>query len=419
MSPPSGGTTVTDADLVVVGAGIIGLAVARSWLRRHPGARVVVLDKEDHVAAHQSGRNSGVIHAGVYYAPGSRKAQLCREGRADMLTFAQVHGIDHEVCGKVVVATRPDELERLEELERRCRANDLVVERIDRRRLTELEPHADGIAALHVPATGIIDYPAVCAALAAEIDELGGTVQLSCEVRRLDERSDAVHLDTASGTVVAERAVNCGGVHSDELADGAAEASDPGGRAGGPRPRVTIVPVRGEYYELIPERRHLVRNLIYPVPDPDLPFLGVHFTRDIHGGVHAGPNAVPALGREAYRWGELDARDVVALAREPGVRRVARRYWRTEVGEVRRSLHKRSFVRALARLVPDVTEDDLVPAAAGIRAQAVTGDGRLLDDFAFAETARILHVVNAPSPAATASLAIAEQIVDAVAAPPH
>ena len=409
MSPPPGAIRATDADLVVVGAGIVGLAVARSWLRRHPGDAVVVLDKEDRVAAHQSGRNSGVIHAGVYYAPGSLKARLCREGRAELLAFARMHAIDHEVCGKVVVATRPDELERLDELERRCRANDLAVERIDRRRLGELEPHAEGIAALHVPATGIIDYPAVCSALATEVAELGGTVRLSCEVRRLDERSDAVHVVTGTDTVVATRAVNCAGVHSDELAEGAA------GRDGTTRPRVTIVPVRGEYYELIPERRHLVRNLVYPVPDPELPFLGVHFTRDIHGGVHAGPNAVPALGREAYRWGEVDPREVVALARERGVRRVARRYWRTEVGEVRRSLHKRSFVEALARLVPDVSEDDLVPVAAGIRAQAVTEDGRLLDDFAFTETARILHVVNAPSPAATASLAIAEQIVDTLA----
>lgn len=395
----------------MVGAGIVGLAVARSWLRRHPGSSVLVLDKEDRVAAHQSGRNSGVIHAGVYYAPGSLKARLCREGRAELLAFARDRGIDHEVCGKVVVATRPDELDRLAELERRCRANDLAVERIDRRRLAELEPHADGIAALHVPATGIIDYPAVCAALAAEVEQHGGTVQLSCAVRRLGPHRDSVLVETDAGEVVADRAVNCGGVHSDELAAGAA----PDRAADG---RVSIVPVRGEYYELVPARRHLVRNLIYPVPDPDLPFLGVHFTRDVHGGVHAGPNAVPALGREAYRWGQVDRHEVAALVREPGVRRVARRYWRTEIGEVRRSLHKRSFVRALARLVPDVTEGDLVPAPAGIRAQAVDGHGRLLDDFAFTRAGRVLHVLNAPSPAATASLAIAEQIVEDLVADP-
>lgn len=406
MTRPGGRFPAPDADLVVVGAGIVGLAVARAWIARHPGGRVVVLDKEPAVGSHQSGRNSGVIHAGVYYAPGSSKARLCRDGRAAMLAFASAHGIDHEVCGKVVVATRPDELDRLAELERRCAANEVAVERIDRRRLAELEPHADGIAALHVPATGIIDYRSVCAALASDLDDAGASVRLSCAVRALHERADAVVVDTADGTLVAAQAVNCAGLHSDELADGSVRV------AGAPAERVTIVPVRGEYYELVPGRRHLVRNLIYPVPDPDLPFLGVHFTRDIGGGVHAGPNAVPALGREAYGWRTFDRREVAALAREPGVRRVARRYWRTELGEVRRSLHKRSFVAALARLVPDVTADDLIPAPAGIRAQAVTADGRLLDDFAFTAGERILHVVNAPSPAATASLAIAEEVVD-------
>jgi L-2-hydroxyglutarate oxidase len=409
VTPSTSGARAPDADLVVVGAGIVGLAVARAWNRRHPNDRVVVLEKEPRVAAHQSGRNSGVIHAGVYYAPGSLKARLCRDGRAAMLAFAAANGIDHEVCGKVVVATRPDELDRLADLERRCAANGLEVERIDRRRLAELEPHADGIAALHVPATGIIDYGAVCAALATDLDDAGVPVRLSCAVRDLDERSDGVLVGTDGETVMAGRVVNCAGLHSDELANGPA----PPGRARAGR--VTIVPVRGEYYELVPDRRHLVRNLIYPVPDPDLPFLGVHFTRDIGGGVHAGPNAVPALGREAYDWRTFDRHEVAALVREPGVRRVARRYWRTEAGEVRRSLHKASFVAALARLVPDVGADDLVPAPAGIRAQAVTADGRLIDDFAFAGSNRVLHVVNAPSPAATASLAIAEEIVDRLA----
>ena len=403
---PTGAAGTTDADLVVIGGGIVGLATARSWLRRHPGSRVTVLEKEDHVAAHQSGRNSGVVHAGVYYAPGSLKAQLCREGRAAMLDFADRHGIAHEVCGKVVVATHADELDRLDELARRSAANGLSVTRLDRRGLAELEPHADGVAALHVPATGIIDYPGVCDALAGEIEGGGGTIELSSPVRSLTEEPDAVTVLTATGTVRGARVVNCAGVHSDELAD----ATDPNHRTD--PERVTIVPVRGEYYELVPERRHLVRNLIYPVPDPDLPFLGVHFTRDIGGGVHAGPNAVPALGREAYDWRSVARDDVGALVREPGVRRVAKRYWRTEVGEVRRSLHKGSFVRALQRLVPEVRADDLVPAAAGIRAQAVTRDGRLLDDFAFRQTPRVVHVVNAPSPAATAALAIAETIVD-------
>jgi L-2-hydroxyglutarate oxidase len=395
-----------DADLVVVGAGIVGLAVARAWLRRHPGTDVVVLDKEDRVAAHQSGRNSGVIHAGVYYAPGSLKARLCRVGRLALLDFAAEHGIDHEVCGKVVVATRPDELARLDELEVRCRANGLGVERVDRRRLLELEPHVDGVAALHVPETGIVDYRQVCAALADEIRSAGGTIRLSDAVEAIERRPTGADVLAARGVVRARQVVNCGGLRSDQLAAPSAPPRDAGPE------RVTIVPVRGEFYELVPERRHLVRNLVYPVPDPALPILGVHFTRDIGGGVHAGPNAVPALGREAYRWGSVDLHDVGALAREPGVRRVARRYWRTELGEVVRSLSKSAFVRALARLVPEVRADDLVRAPAGIRAQAVTGDGQLLDDFAFRADGPVLHVVNAPSPAATASLAIAEEIVD-------
>ena len=411
MNPSAARGGGRDADVVVIGAGIVGLATARAWLRSHPASRVLVLDKEDRIAAHQSGRNSGVVHAGIYYAPASLKARLCRDGRAAMLAFAREHGIAHEVCGKVVVATRPAELDRLDQLERRGAANGLAVERLDRRGLLELEPHADGVAALHVPATAIIDYRAVCEALANVIGSAGGSVRLSCSVTALDERSDHVRVATDAGTITAGRVVNCSGLHSDELAT----SSD---RAARRAPdRVTIVPVRGEYYELVPDRRHLVRNLIYPVPDPDLPFLGVHFTRDVDGGVHAGPNAVPALGREAYAWRSGDRREVQAMVREPGVRRVARRYWRTEVGEVVRSLRKQSFVAALARLVPDVRGDDLVPAPAGIRAQAVTHDGRLLDDFSFRDTDRITHVVNAPSPAATASLAIAEEIVHRMSSP--
>lgn len=410
MATPSSRSAGRDADIVVIGAGIVGLATARAWRRAHPTDRIVVLDKEDRIAAHQSGRNSGVIHAGVYYAPGSLKARLCRDGRASMLAFAREHAIAHEVCGKVVVATRDDEVARLADLASRCVANGLAVRRLGRRGLLELEPHADGVAALHVPATGIIDYRAVCDALASEIVAEGGSVVLSCPVTGLDERRDHVRVTTGTGSLVAGRVVNCSGLHSDELAVG------PDRSARLAPDRVTIVPVRGEYYELVPERRHLVRNLIYPVPDPDLPFLGVHFTRDIRGGVHAGPNAVPALGREAYDWRSGDRREVQALVREPGVRRVARRYWRTEVAEVVRSLRKRSFVAALQRLVPDVGSDDLVPAPAGIRAQAVTRDGRLLDDFAFRQTDRITHVVNAPSPAATASLAIADEIVERMVA---
>ncbi len=400
-----------DADLIVVGAGIVGLAVARAWMRRRVTERVLVIDKEDHIAAHQSGRNSGVIHAGVYYAAGSLKSRLCRDGRAALLDFSREHGLPHEICGKVVVATHASELDRLDDLHRRCTANGLAVERLDARQLGDLEPHAAGIAGLHVPATGIIDYRSVCDALAAEIGAGSGEVRLGCGATAVDDDGrGGVVVRTAGGVLRSRLAVNCAGVHSDELAN----SSEPSDRQA--RDRVTIVPVRGEYYELVAHRRHLVRNLIYPVPDPDLPFLGVHFTRDIRGGVHAGPNAVPALGREAYDWRSFDPHDVRDLAREPGVRRAARRFWRTEMGEIRRSLHKGSFVTALQRLVPEVTGDDLVPVAAGIRAQAVTADGRLLDDFAFQVRGRVVHVVNAPSPAATASFAIADEVVARLAA---
>jgi L-2-hydroxyglutarate oxidase len=392
----------TDVDVVIVGAGIVGLATAYAWHRSNPARRVLVLDKEAHVAEHQSGRNSGVIHAGVYYAPGSAKARLCREGRDAMLAFCREQDIRHEVCGKVVVATTTAELGRLDDLRQRCRANEVEVRLLDRRQLAEREPFVDGLAALLVPSTAIVDYREVCEVLARTLMLGGVEVRTGCEVLAIREAAAIVTVDTPQGAVTAQVLVNCAGVHSDEVA----RTADPSGQAAGP----TILPFRGEYFELRAQRRHLVRHLVYPVPDPRFPFLGVHFTRDVHGGIHAGPNAVLALGREAYTWRSSDGREALAMARRGSTWRLAGHHARTGAAEVARSLSRARFTRALQRLVPDVRAEDLVPAPAGIRAQAVDRHGRLLDDFAFAATARTLHVINAPSPAATASLAIGAQI---------
>jgi L-2-hydroxyglutarate oxidase len=397
-------------DLVVVGAGIVGLATARAHLRRHPGRRVVVVDKEPRIAAHQSSHNSGVIHAGVYYAPGSAKAKACTAGRHAMVAYCVEHEIPHAVCGKLVVATAPDELAALAALEERASANGLAVQRLDAAELREREPHAAGVAALFVPETGIVDYADVCLVLADEVRTLGAELVLGEAVDAIRDGADELVVAAGRREWRAGGLVNCAGLQSDRIARLVTD------RAGGPAldgavlPR--IMPFRGEYFELVPSRRELVRHLIYPVPDPRFPFLGVHFTRDIHDGVHAGPNAVPAFGREAYRWRTVVPRDVLELVRAPSTWKLARKYWRTELDEVVRSLRKERFVRSLQRLVPEVRAEDLVPAAAGVRAQAVAPDGQLVDDFAFAHTARTLHVLNAPSPAATASLAIGEQIVD-------
>lgn len=397
----------TAADVVIVGAGIVGLATARALLHHDPAARVVVLEKEDHVAAHQSGHNSGVIHAGVYYKPGSSKAALCRDGRAAMIDFCAEHGIAHEVCGKVVVATSAEELPRLEQLRERSIANGLDVRLLDRQGLAELEPHADGLAALHVPATGVVDFREVCRVLAADVTARGAELRLGTAVTAIDEAPDEVIVGTSDTTIRTRLLVNCAGLHSDRVAR--LVGADHTGAG-----RTVILPFRGEYHELVPQRAHLVRHLIYPVPDPRFPFLGVHFTRDIAGAVHAGPNAVLALGRESYRWRTIVPRDVAEALGRPATWRLARRHHRTGAAEVLRSASTTAFVRALQRLVPDVRAADLVRAGAGVRAQAVAPDGTLLDDFAFVQTDRTLHVLNAPSPAATASLAIGAHIADRV-----
>jgi L-2-hydroxyglutarate oxidase len=389
-------------DVVVVGAGIVGLATARAIQQTRPGASVTVLEKEDAVARHQSGRNSGVIHAGVYYAPGSEKARLCSAGRASMVEYCRDHGIAHEVCGKVVVAVDEAERARLADLESRCRVNGVRVRVIGREELGEIEPHAAGVAALHVLDTGIADYTGVCRSLADEIVAAGGRIQLETTVLGGAEQANQFVVETSTGEVAARRVVSCGGLQADRLA---VALSGPDGAAG-----LHVVPFRGEYFELTEDRTHLVRTLIYPVPDPQFPFLGVHLTRGIEGHVHVGPNAVLAFAREGYSWRHFELADVRETMRFPGFRKLAGQHWRYGAGEMARSVSKRRFLKALRRLVPEVNLKDLEHSPSGVRAQAVTAEGDLVDDFAFQQIGRALHVLNAPSPAATASLEIGKVI---------
>jgi L-2-hydroxyglutarate oxidase len=395
---------VERVDVVVVGAGIVGLATARAIQQQRPQASVIVLEKEQAIASHQSGRNSGVIHAGVYYQPGSEKARLCAAGRASMVAYCRDRGIAHEVCGKVVVAVDEHERPQLVELERRCHANGTRATSIGPDELCELEPHAAGVGALHVLDTGITDYGAVCRSLAREIEDSGGTLRLETAVVSGSERADGLVLETTHGEVVAARVVNCGGLQADRIARSLSGQDGANG--------LRIIPFRGEYSELVPERSSLVRNLIYPVPDPRFPFLGVHLTRGVDGRVHIGPNAVLAFAREGYSWAHVAFDDMRETLRSRGFRKLARRYWRYGAGEMSRSISKRRFTAAIQRLVPDVGRKDLVRAPAGVRAQAITADGELVDDFAFHRVGRALHVLNAPSPAATAALEIGRAIAD-------
>jgi L-2-hydroxyglutarate oxidase LhgO len=386
------------ADAVVIGAGILGLSCAVELARRRPRWDVIVVEKESSPALHQTGRNSGVIHSGVYYSPGSLKARLCTRGRELLLRFCADEGIPHEVCGKVIVAVDEGELERLAELERRAIANGVEVERVSRERLRELEPHCAGVAALHVPGTGLVDYSLVAEALRRQLEQLGGRVALGVRVDALEERSVSVDVATSAGVVEAEHVIACAGVHADTLVD--RERDD-----------VRIVPFRGDYFALRPDARRLCRNLIYPVPDPAFPFLGVHVNRRPDGEVWAGPNAVVALAREGYLRRDLNLGDTWRTLTYPGFIRLARRYWRLGLVELYRDLFRHAYAAQARRYLPELRADDLLPAPAGIRAQALVRDGTLADDFLFAESARVLHVRNAPSPAATSSLAIAEHVV--------
>jgi L-2-hydroxyglutarate oxidase len=388
-------------EVLVVGAGIVGLATARAILVRRPGTTVTVVDKELGPGRHQSGHNSGVLHAGVYYAPGSAKARLCGAGRQAMVAYCAAAGIDLQQCGKLIVASAPDEVVRLASLEQRGRANGLAIERLGPGGITEREPHVVGAAALWVAATGVVDFAAVTARLAAAVLAAGATVVYDTKVERVAEDVTGVTVAAAGRTWRADRVVACAGLHADHLV-----------RHTGQPLGVRVTPFRGEYHELTADRSHLVRGLVYPVPDPRLPFLGVHLTRGIDGRVHVGPNAVLALGREAYRWGRPDRHELAELLRDPALWRLSRRWWRTGAAELARSLSPQLAARAARRLVPELRAGDLTRATAGIRAQAVADDGSLLDDFVFHETRRCLHVLNAPSPAATASLAIGEHLAD-------
>ena len=385
-------------DVVVVGAGIVGLATARALLRKRPGLDLVVLERED-VAAHQSGHNSGVIHSGLYYRPGSAKARLCTAGRTEMEAYCTAAGIPWERCGKVVVASTPEEVPALAALTERGRANGLEIEELSAAGLAEHEPHAVAVASIFVPATGVVDYRQVCRALADEVVHRGGRILTGVGVDSAIDTGRAVAVRSDVGLWWADRVVTCAGAWSDVLA-----------AAGGEHPRARIIPFRGEYLELTPEASHLVKHLIYPVPDPRFPFLGVHFTRGIDGHVHAGPNAVPALGRDAYSWTRIRPVDTARFAARRSTWKLAAAHWRTGVDEITRSLVPSRMLAALQRLVPEVRAEHLVRAGAGVRAQAITPDGALLDDFEIVRRGRCVHVVNAPSPAATASLAIGEWI---------
>jgi len=389
-------------DVAVIGGGIVGMATAMALAGERRS--VVVLEAESRIAAHQSGNNSGVIHAGLYYMPGSLKARNCVAGQEAMYRFCAEHGIRAERCGKLVVATEERELPRLDELERRGGANGLEgIERLGPEAIREREPYAAGVAGLWVPQTGIVDYGAVTRAMADVVRRSGGEIQTGARVHGCRPLPDGILLESARGETMCRVLVNCAGLQSDRVA-----------RRCGVDPRVAIVPFRGEYYALVPDRRALVRSLIYPVPDPAFPFLGVHFTRTPAGTVEAGPNAVLALGREGYRAADVSLRDLADMARFPGFWRMCAQNWRTGLAEMYRSASASAFVQALRKLVPAVQAADVRYLRAGVRAQAVAPDGTLLDDFHLVESPRAVHVLNAPSPAATASITIGRTIADAV-----
>ena len=391
--------SATQFDIAIVGGGIIGVATAMALAARE-GLALTVLEAEDRLAAHQTGNNSGVIHSGLYYKPGSLKARLCVEGRAALYRFCAEQGIDHQQCGKVVVATTEAQAAALEKLEERGRANGLEgLRRLTSAELRQYEPHVWGTAGLLVPETGIVDFTAVTEAFADVVRQAGHSIQTDARVFKVVREPTSLRLETTRGLVSCRYLINCGGLQSDRVA-----------RMCGVNPRLRIIPFRGEYYELVRDRHHLVKNLIYPVPDPTYPFLGVHFTRMIHGGVEAGPNAVLALKREGYRRWSFSLADSLAIAAYRGFWPMAARHWRMGLGEMYRSWSKRAFVRALQALIPEITGSDLQPGGAGIRAQAVEPDGSLVDDFRIIEAERMVHVLNAPSPAATASISIGRYI---------
>ncbi len=394
--------TELNYDIAVIGAGIVGLATAMDLVRRRPDLRLVVVDKEDRVAAHQTGNNSGVIHAGLYYKPGSLKAQMVVEGARRMVEFCQEHDLPYEMCGKLVVAVDDSELPALEELHRRGTANGVLgLQRIRSDEIQEYEPHGIGVAALWSPNTGIVDYKAVAKTYAQIVLDGGGVVRLNTRVTGLVQDSGRLVIETDRGDLHSRAIINCAGLQGDQIA-----------RMTGSTHGLRIVPFRGEYYEVAPEKQRLVRGLYYPVPDPQFPFLGVHFTKKINGSIEAGPNAVLAFAREGYGKTDFSLGYSLGLLAFPGFWVMASRYWKMGLGEMHRSWNKRAFVKALQRLLPELSIDDILPGGAGVRAQAMDTHGNLLDDFSFIEAPNAIHVLNAPSPAATASIAIGTAIAD-------
>jgi (S)-2-hydroxyglutarate dehydrogenase len=390
------------SDLLIIGAGIVGLATALKATRRLPNLRLIVVEKENRIAAHQTGHNSGVIHSGIYYKTGSLKARNCVAGAASMKRFCQDNGIAYEECGKLVVATSAEEVPRLEALHERGIANGVPgLRMMTRDEFREIEPHCQGLRALHVPSTGIVDYTAVAQKYAELIQQAGGAIALGAKVVGLHADGDANMVETKAGTIRARYVINCAGLYSDTLT-----------RMAGVETNLEIIPFRGEYYEIRPERRSLIRNLIYPVPDPRFPFLGVHFTRRVNGSVEAGPNALLAFRREGYTGAAPDLGEAMEMLRFSGFWKMARKYWRKGIDEQYRSWAKPAFTKALQKMVPELEESDLAPGGSGVRAQAVDVNGNLVDDFHFVHSGKMIHVCNVPSPAATASLEIGREIVD-------
>jgi (S)-2-hydroxyglutarate dehydrogenase len=390
-------------DFAIVGGGIVGLSTGMAIYERFPNAKVVVIEKESLVAEHQTGHNSGVIHSGIYYKPGSFKARFARQGSKSMTAFCQTHGIDHDICGKVIVATKQEEIPLLENLYKRGLENELAIHRIGPDELKEIEPHVKGLGAIRVPMAGIVNYRQVSEKFAEIIRESGGEIRLNTKVEKMHEESDQVIIETNRGTVKAGMVINCAGLHSDRVALAAGYKTD-----------MKILPFRGEYYKLKPEKRYLVKNLIYPVPNPKFPFLGVHFTRMVSGEIDAGPNAVLSFKREGYRKTDFNAKDLLDSLSFPGLWKMAGKFAKEGLDEYIRSFSKKQFTKSLQELIPEIQEDDLIPAPAGVRAQALRSDGNMVDDFHIIQGKRMIHVCNAPSPAATASIEIGKEVVNRI-----
>lgn len=393
----------TQYDYIIIGGGIVGLSTAFEITQKKPNASILLLEKESSLAAHQTGHNSGVIHSGIYYKPGSFKAKFARDGNQSMIEFCENHDIAYELCGKVIVATKVEELLHLDNLYQRGLQNGLSIKRLNPEQLNEIEPHVSGLEAIQVPSAGIVNYRQVCETFAKLVTSSGGEILLDTQVTNLSYQNQFVIVKTKQQEFIGKHVINCAGLYSDRVANMAEPTAD-----------LKIIPFRGEYFELKPEKRHLVKHLIYPVPNPSFPFLGVHYTRMIGGHVEAGPNAVLALSREGYQKSDINLKDLIEVLQYKGFWQLSAKYWKEGLEEMVRSFSKAAFVKSLQQLIPEITGDDLTPAPAGIRAQALKPNGELVDDFHIIQKARCTHVCNAPSPAATASIEIGKHIVESL-----